>query len=282
MESGDACAIKIVDKSATTQPPTDGEESQILSAVRHPNIVHLRQILETPTEICYVLERLESDLYNVLYKKRRLEEDTVRHVASKLLSCLSYLHGLDIAHRDIKLENILVDTTAHCSSKGGMVVKLADFGYAKCLTETNKPVGTSFYQCPEILMAQERRTEVSAEDAKSGDMFAVGVVLFYLLCGRPPFMGNTWPPSARHALFAAMRTPPKVDDARFPNAVSAPCRSLITQLLSSSAKDRLTADQAARHEWISEVAQTSETEGQSSEKTQVLPIPSSPLVPCIA
>ena len=283
METGEPCAIKIVELDSTA-PQTDGEESHVLSAVRHPNMVGVRRILETPSEVCYVTERMQADLYTLLYSRNKLDEANAKAVGVALVRSLGALHSLDIAHRDVKLENILLNTAGEGLSGPVAQVKLADFGYAKYLTAENQPVGTSFYQSPETLLALEHRKKLSAEHAKSADVFALGVLLFYVVCGRPPYVGNSFPVMARHKLFQQMRAPPQPADPRFPPNVTLECREFICGLLAPAAAERPSIQDCAKHVWVAEAMRQEEvdTVGPSSSSSLGVSSSSPALVSCPA
>mmetsp|Transcript_23683 Transcript_23683/g.40302 ORF Transcript_23683/g.40302 Transcript_23683/m.40302 type:complete len:896 (-) Transcript_23683:1301-3988(-) len=171
-------------------------EIQCLSALRHQHIIRLQQQLETPHHVVLVLELMEGgDLFNFLYDRQvaaagidgplstaynyALPEDEARHVFTQIISAVGYAHNQHICHRDLKLENILLKTkTLEC-------VKIADFGLS------------AFYR-PGALMKSSCGTlsflapEVFAGTSNAGpplDVWAMGVILFALLCGRLPFEG---------------------------------------------------------------------------------------------
>eukprot|EP01063_Lacrimia_lanifica_P002424 TRINITY_DN1127_c0_g2_i1.p1 TRINITY_DN1127_c0_g2~~TRINITY_DN1127_c0_g2_i1.p1 ORF type:complete len:326 (+),score=113.56 TRINITY_DN1127_c0_g2_i1:193-1170(+) len=266
LETGGQRAIKIVEKAMLRRPPADSAESEVLSLVSHPNAVKLHEIIETSADINYVFERLDADLYSLLYKRRTVDEPTVRNIAQSVASCLSYLHALDVVHRDIKLENVLVNFATNA-------VKLADFGYAKVATEANRPVGTTFYQSLEILAAQSNRQTLTAAQAKASDMYALGVMLFYLLIGRPPFYV---PGSDRRKFISQVRASVGPDDSRWPKDVSTACREFVCNLLSPDTEARMTAEQALLHGWAAPAQSSKHADAQTA------PLAASPLVHCPA
>ncbi|KAJ9463523.1 hypothetical protein DIPPA_26881 [Diplonema papillatum] len=274
LESGETRAIKIVPKagpasSRVGQCLVDGAESQILAAVVHPSIVKLYEILETPNEVYYVFEKLPKDLFTVLYRRRRLEESEMKEMAKSLVESIDYLHSVDVVHRDIKLENVLV------TDKGA--VKLADFGYAKMVAAENRPVGTTFYQSPETLEAQESRSMLNAEQAKASDMYSLGVLLFFLFCGQPPYTGKVWPPLERKKLLQRItQTPVTAEDPRWPVTVSSDAVQFIISLLDPSWKTRTTSSDALAHPWL---LHTPTTQQRCTDSMTSL---STPLVQCPA
>ncbi len=109
--------------------------------------------------------------------KRMFTEDKAKSVMKQLLSILAYLHQRSVTHRDIKLENIIID-------KRG-VIKLIDFGFCCCnVPEQRLKVfcGTPSYMCPEIVMKKEYLGPPT-------DIWASGVLMYAMLCGTFPFRG---------------------------------------------------------------------------------------------
>uniref|UniRef100_A0AC35TIE8 Non-specific serine/threonine protein kinase n=1 Tax=Rhabditophanes sp. KR3021 TaxID=114890 RepID=A0AC35TIE8_9BILA len=150
----------------------------------HPNVVSISDIYENTFQgvkcLLMVVEFLEGgDLLSKFENSGSIpySEQVVGDIAQQIGEAVKYLHSLNIAHRDIKLENILCGT-----SNGKSIYKLADFGFAK-RQEINKmlesPCCTYYYVPPEVLK-RERYD-------KSCDMWSLGVALYILLCAYPPF-----------------------------------------------------------------------------------------------
>uniref|UniRef100_A0A915D6I5 non-specific serine/threonine protein kinase n=1 Tax=Ditylenchus dipsaci TaxID=166011 RepID=A0A915D6I5_9BILA len=137
---------------------------------QHENIVSIMDIFENTFDSVKCLFENQG--------RHPYSEKCVSQVIRQLGKAVQYLHEMNIAHRDIKLENILCST----SDLNNCVYKLADFGFAKRPERNNlmeSPCCTPAYVCPEIL-SHERYD-------KSCDMWAIGVVMYILLCGYPPF-----------------------------------------------------------------------------------------------
>ncbi|CAD5209184.1 unnamed protein product [Bursaphelenchus okinawaensis] len=151
---------------------------------QHPNIVTIHDVYENTFDavrcLLVVIEFLEAgDLLTQFENQgsRPYPEDRVADIVRQIGSAVQYLHSMNIAHRDIKLENIL------CSSTGSQCLyKLADFGFAKRPERNHlmeSPCCTPIYVAPEILSHEHYD--------KSCDMWSLGVVMYILLCGYPPF-----------------------------------------------------------------------------------------------
>lgn len=132
------------------------------------------------------------DLFEYLMEREYLEEEEACFIIIKLISALQHLHERNICHRDLKIENILLESSPKDSpkkkKKGGAYtskypnIKLIDFGLSKLLNAStermNTKLGTPYYVSPEILMG---------DYDKNCDMWSVGVICYVLLCGCPPF-----------------------------------------------------------------------------------------------
>mmetsp|Transcript_32030 Transcript_32030/g.31739 ORF Transcript_32030/g.31739 Transcript_32030/m.31739 type:complete len:264 (-) Transcript_32030:151-942(-) len=155
-------------------------EIKLIKKLDHPNIVKLHYVYESSTHIYLVIDYLEGgDLLSRIIKRKVYNEKTAAKFAEKLLDVLNYLSSLDIVHRDLKLENILL-----VSEENDYDFKLADFGLATNVTEgLHLRCGSPGYIAPEILRKCNYGTKV--------DVFSAGIILYILLCGKMPFPGNS-------------------------------------------------------------------------------------------
>ncbi|KAG7493165.1 MAP kinase-activated protein kinase 2-like [Solea senegalensis] len=165
-------------------------------------------------------------------------------------TAIKFLHDMDIAHRDIKPENLLYQ-----SKNLNSVLKLTDFGFAKETTLHNPlqtPCYTPYYVAPEVLGPEKYD--------KSCDMWSLGVIMYILLCGFPPFYSNTG-----QAISPGMKRRIRMGQYEFPKPewaeVSQEAKDLIHQLLKTEPTERMTIAQFMNHPWI----------------TQSVTVPSTPL-----
>ncbi|KAI9321692.1 kinase-like domain-containing protein [Dichotomocladium elegans] len=171
------------------------------------------------------------DLYSLLAQQQDgfLDEDTARFYIAETILAVDRLHELGYIHRDIKPHNILIDAGGH--------VKLADFGscieiQGNCSRASTLPVGTCDYVSPEVLNHEPYGTEV--------DWWSVGVVLYELLEGYPPFYGQTAKETYFNIMFHTT-----VDFAN--TTLSSACRDLILRLLAKEPQQRPTIDDIKAH-----------------------------------
>lgn len=212
-------------------------EIKVLKALNHPNIIHLEDTFDTADRIYMVMELMRGgELFDYVVDKGTLSEEEASIIVRKITSAVQHMHRQNIIHRDLKPENLLLTTR-----DGQPEVKLIDFGLAKIMQETvaSSFLGTKGYLAPEMLQRHSYD--------KAIDMWALGVIVFVLLCGCLPFDDD----SSRIASESAAR---KKFTLRFPkwaSGLSASAKDLLHNLLEIDPKHRFTADQAMVHPWVS-------------------------------
>lgn len=177
--TGQFVALKFVAKAGKTPAELAALRSEvaILRRLDHENIILLLDFFETPRDVVLVTEFAHGELLSVLAADGALALDTVRSVAAQLVAALLYLTHARIMHRDLKPQNCLV------GSRG--VIKLADFGFARELGDAARKEtltsikGTPLYMAPEMFS--------NAAYTETADVWGLGVLVFELAAGRPPF-----------------------------------------------------------------------------------------------
>ncbi|KAL2632205.1 hypothetical protein R1flu_016891 [Riccia fluitans] len=153
-------------------------ERDILVKVFHPFIVQLQYSFQTKTKLYLLLDFINGGhLFFQLYRHGTFSEQLARILAAEIVCAVSHLHEKGIIHRDLKPENILIDLEGH--------VKLTDFGLAKEVVDSKKSnslCGTVEYMAPEIIEGKGH--------GKAADWWSVGVLLYEMLTGRPPFLSE--------------------------------------------------------------------------------------------
>ena len=151
--------------------------------MNHPNIIKLYEAIDSPSYVYLVMEYAQGESLHAHLKaqpQRRFHEDKAKRIIKQVLSTLAYLHERNVTHRDIKLENIIIDT-----KKG--TIKLIDFGFCCCTSPDIKLkvfCGTPSYMCPEIVMKKEYIGPPT-------DIWAAGILFYAMLCGQFPFRGTS-------------------------------------------------------------------------------------------
>ena len=180
-KTNEKVAIKIIKKSTlTTEQDIEllKTEIDIMTISHHKNIVRLLDKFENEEYIFIVMEYINGETLSQFLKKKYfcISEKKICEIMKELGEGISYLHSLGIIHRDIKPENILITNKNE--------VKIIDFGLSKIIgnsEKTNEAFGTLNYAAPEILLRIPYGKEI--------DIWALGVLLFYMLSGRYPFIG---------------------------------------------------------------------------------------------
>ncbi|KAK4472285.1 hypothetical protein MN116_003553 [Schistosoma mekongi] len=237
-DSNDQYALKIIEKSKIT-----GKEAMLLNEIhilhhcRHPNIVRLYEEFETSSEIWLVMEFIkDGDLFDGITQATKFTEPIAAGIVSDLASALFYLHCRSIVHRDLKPENILL-----LRQKNGQIrVKLADFGLALVVKRNMYTVcGTPTYIAPEILEESGYGLEV--------DMWALGIITYIMLCGFAPFRSSD---RRQSKLFESIKRGHFVFLSPYWDNISSHAKNLITALLVTTPKSRLTARDTLAHPWV--------------------------------
>lgn len=252
-------------KTRVTERANILKEVQIMRGIDHPGVVKLLNFFESEEHYFLVLELMEGgELFHQIVKLTYFSEALSRHVILQVAEGIRYLHEeRGVVHRDIKPENLLFDRIPIIPSKtpihrpydeekedegeyrpgvgGGGIgrVKIADFGLSKIVwdEQTMTPCGTVGYTAPEIVKDERY--------SKSVDMWAMGCVLYTLLCGFPPFYDesiNVLTEKVARGYYTFLS--PWWDD------ISTSAKDLITHLLCVDPAQRFTIDEFLAHPWI--------------------------------
>eukprot|EP01125_Pyxidicula_operculata_P011497 TRINITY_DN3763_c0_g1_i1.p1 TRINITY_DN3763_c0_g1~~TRINITY_DN3763_c0_g1_i1.p1 ORF type:complete len:501 (-),score=102.54 TRINITY_DN3763_c0_g1_i1:219-1721(-) len=184
-------------------------EKQILSNVNHPGVTKMFMTFNNEKCLYMLLEFVPGgELFTYIRKCGRLENNTTKFYIAQIVLILDYLHKNNIAFRDIKPENVLID--------GNGLVKLTEFGFSKYVRDrTWTMCGTPDYISPEVVAGIGHNTSV--------DWWSLGVLTFEMLAGHPPFIAETI-----LDLFNAIREPTKI---QYPSHFSSHAVDFIKRLL---------------------------------------------------
>lgn len=236
-------ACKVIDKKLLTDPLDRDclqNEPKLMTLVApHPNIVQIVDAFEDDDSLSIVMELCDPmTLCDQILQNHPISETKAALYMKQLLSAIAHCHRNGVVHRDVKPENVFLDSRNR--------VKLGDFGSADWLGDErslNGIVGTPYYVAPEVVMGRDYNEKV--------DVWSAGVVLYTMLAGVPPFYGETATEVFEAVLRANLRFPTRVF-----RSVSPAAKDLLRKMICRDVSRRLSAEQALRHPWILNVGET--------------------------
>ncbi|KAJ3170671.1 hypothetical protein HDU88_008573 [Geranomyces variabilis] len=225
-----------------------GAEGRLLQTLIHPHITSTLDIWWKKGQMKFVLEHASGgDFYDAITKEKKFPEHIARDVMRQLFQALQYLHERNVAHCNLKLENIFLRTPRK-SDKDFFDVQISDFVLPRMLGErayTATLCGTPTYVAPEVLKSHTGE-KGSSLCYKAADMWSCGVILYICLCGYPPFSEELAPPTMKEQIMKGkfnFRRP-------WWSSMSQASLELITGLLTVDPSKRMTAEQALQHPWM--------------------------------
>uniref|UniRef100_A0A3Q1CQA3 Calcium/calmodulin-dependent protein kinase type IV n=1 Tax=Amphiprion ocellaris TaxID=80972 RepID=A0A3Q1CQA3_AMPOC len=228
-------AVKVLKK--TIDKKIVRTEIGVLLRLSHPNIIQLKEIFETDTDIALVLELVTGgELFDRIVERGYYSERDAAHVIKQILEAVAYLHENGVVHRDLKPENLL-----YADLSLDAPLKIADFGLSKIIDDqvTMKTVcGTPGYCAPEILRGNAYGPEV--------DMWSVGVILYILLCGFEPFFD----PRGDQYMYSRILNCDYEFVSPWWDEVSLNAKDLVSKLIVLDPHKRLSVREALQHPWV--------------------------------
>lgn len=211
--------------------------------MHHPNIVSLHEVILSDGHYYMIYDYVKgSPLLDFIVNHGRLKEKYARRFFRQLVSCIEYIHSHSIVHRDLKIENVLID-------KQG-ILHLIDFGLANVYAPDSLLAtfcGSLYFAAPELLSAKRY---IGPEV----DIWSLGVILFVLVCGKVPFDDSD---------LSKLHKKIKKGKITYPSYLSAPCLDLLSRILVVDPTQRITLQQLKQHPWI--------MEGYSSPPSSYIP-----------
>ncbi|KAI9006181.1 kinase-like domain-containing protein [Gaertneriomyces semiglobifer] len=243
ISTGEKYAVKVISKKLMA-----GREHMILNEIEvlkkvskgHPNIVTLWDYFETPNNLYLVMDLcLGGELFDRICERGSFFEADAAEIVRVVVDAVAYLHDQNIVHRDIKPENLLFKSKQSLSD-----LVIADFGLSKIMDPDKfdglmTTCGTPGYMAPEVIQKKGH--------GKAVDLWSIGVLAYFLLCGYTPFDYET--PSQADEL-------QNILNARYSFAhdywydISEQAKDFIRRLLLVNPKERMTARQALQHPWL--------------------------------
>ncbi|XP_063696102.1 SNF-related serine/threonine-protein kinase-like isoform X2 [Culicoides brevitarsis] len=207
-----------------------------MKMVQHPNVIKLYEVIDTQTKLYLVLELADGgDLYDYIMRHESgLSENTARLYFRQIVRAISYCHKLHVVHRDLKPENVVF-------FEQEKIVKITDFGFSNKFDPGQKlrtSCGSLAYSAPEILLGD-------FYDAPAVDVWSLGVILYMLVCGKPPFHEAS-----------DSETLTMIMDCKYtlPHYLSPSCQSLIKKVLIREPEKRISLEELSKSAWMQEDA----------------------------
>ena len=240
--NGEQRAVKIIDKLQLNDEERIRMkyEIDILKNLNHPNILRLYEVYESKSNIFLVTELCDGcELFEEISSRKQFAEKEAAHVTKQILQAIAYCHGRNIAHRDLKPENLLIDI----NQKGS--IKVIDFGtshhYGQEDHQMHAMYGTPYYIAPEVL---------SGNYTEKCDMWSIGVILYIMLCGSPPFNGSD------DQIVQKVKRGTWQFKGQIWSNVSEEAKDFVSKLMNKNVNERLTAVEALSHDWIQQQVKT--------------------------
>jgi len=243
--SGEIRACKAINKNKIIRAERYKTEIEILQKADHHNIVKLLEIIEDDTFIYLIMEECKGgELSTVLADRSKsgnfLSELEAADLFKQIICALVYLHKNGICHRDLKAQNILFydKNTSH--------LKIIDFGLSKIFkmdglkpkSPMNSIVGTLYYSSPEVL---------KGEYNEKCDVWSAGIILYYTLCGRPPFLSCDIKELEEKILKFNFNFEGEGESHH--SKLSKEAQDLFSKILVSDGS-RISAEEILKHDWI--------------------------------
>lgn len=245
------------------------QEIDILKSIDHPNIIKIHDVIYTEDTIGIVMSNANGgELFDYVCKKRYLNEDEAGLLFNQLINAVDYLHKNGIVHRDLKLENVLLD-------KDGNIL-LTDFGFASWIKKSNGNANSNYFKtsCGSPCYAAPELVISGSYDGPTADIWSCGVILFAMLAGYLPFDDDPRNPnSANVNLLYKYILSTKL---HFPSQISAEARDLLKSILVPFPEKRADITYIKSHPWFKRYSPIEITaDHPMTIDTKPIPIPSS-------
>ncbi|CAD8211690.1 unnamed protein product [Paramecium octaurelia] len=226
-------ALKVISKRQLNLCQLTGSltrEVEILSHLRHPNIIGFYGFFQTEKRVYLMLEWAPlGDLYGLMKKQtnRRFSEEMASTIIKQITMAIGYMHSMNVIHRDLKPENIL------CFHND--IFKISDFGWSVHTPSNRRRTlcGTLDYLCPEMINYQTHDNRV--------DVWTLGVLAYELVVGRPPFESRNEQDTKKRILNLIFQ---------FPNWCSKDFQNFVKGILQHDCNKRPSITQILNHPWI--------------------------------
>ena len=217
-------------------------ERNLMKELDHKNIIRILDYFEDKNYIFIIMEYINGgNLYSLIKKRRKLQEKMAKYIFKQMISALKYIHSHNIAHRDIKLDNILLDLYNG--------IKICDFGIGKKLNSPDQLLtsfsGTPIYMAPEIILSEKNK----GYKGFPVDVWSSGIALYIMLSGQLPFKNNKNNKNKKNKNKELEYSIVNKEPKELEN-ISDKAKDLIKGLLCKDPSKRLTCDEILKHPWL--------------------------------
>ena len=230
-------AAKSIPLSASSTPKVEKllKEVSILKRLDHPGIIKVYEVFQNPTHIYIVTELCTGgELFDRIKDLKKFSENQAAHCMLEIVSALMHCHQLDIVHRDLKPENVM-----YSSREEDSVLKVIDFGTSQLYNKHHKMkkiIGTYVYMAPEV---------ISGEYDEKCDVWSLGIMLYIMLCGIPPFCGR----NDQEVVSRIQNAPLSFSHSNW-NNISEEAKALVMNMLKKNPGQRLSIEEVFNDPWI--------------------------------
>lgn len=208
-------------------------EAHIMMLLRHPHIVQLKNLVAIGPYFYILMDYVNGgQLLHYIVKRQKLSEPHARHFSRQIMSALDYMHRNSIVHRDLKIENILID-------KSGKNIKIIDFGLSNLFCPERRLTtycGSLYFAAPELLRATPYR-------GPEIDVWSLGVVIYVMVTGSVPFDDKSMP---------GLHDKIKRGQVAYPSHLSPECKDLLSRIFVTDPTQRIILADVIRHPWINQ------------------------------
>ncbi|CAK0813194.1 unnamed protein product [Prorocentrum cordatum] len=237
LSTGAIRACKTISKHRMSNPERFKAEIALMKIMDHPNIIKLHETFEDHRNIYLIMELCSGgELFDRIIDAGHFTEVQAAILMQQIIRAIYYMHENKVCHRDLKPENFLFTTKEPIDKN---TLKIIDFGLS-CKFEAGQVLttkaGTPYYVAPEVLAGKYDHMS---------DLWSCGVIMYVLLCGYPPFFGET-----DSEVLAKVRLGNFAFNTNDWKNISEDAKDLIRGMLKFKAKERTSAEQALNCEWI--------------------------------
>ncbi|CDR94798.1 calcium-dependent protein kinase 4, putative [Babesia bigemina] len=237
-ETGQQYAVKVILKSSVKRKGDHESllrEVNVLKSLDHPNIMKIFEFYEDEKYYYFVTELYTGgELFDEIVSRKCFSEQDAAKIIKQVLSGINYMHKQNVVHRDLKPENLLLE-----SKEPNANIRIIDFGlstYCDLNSKMKDKIGTAYYIAPDVLKG--------VYDSKC-DIWSIGVILYILLCGFPPFNGAN-----ESEIIKKVQTGKYTFDLPQWRKVSESAKDLISRMITYNPAKRISANEALEHHWL--------------------------------